>query len=187
MEQIFDSMPGEIFVLRNAGNTITHAKGSMVTSLEFCTCKLMTKLILVLGHTACMALSSAMCVESCAGKASDALVQGIRSASDGSKEISMEEAVELNIYHTMDCLLQYSSCIREKVQTGELEIRGAVYKCATGQVQFLQEAHAGPKVEVLRPVGLDRLATLRSLNPCDASTDLGRSAGATDEPQLATH
>ena len=26
----------------------------------------------------------------------------------------MEEAVELNIYHTMDCLLQYSSCIREK-------------------------------------------------------------------------
>jgi len=145
VEQIFDSMPGEIFVLRNAGNTITHAKGSMVTSLEFCTCKLMTKLILVLGHTACMALSSAMCVESCAGKASDALVQGIRSASDGSKEISMEEAVELNIYHTMDCLLQYSSCIREKVQTGELEIRGAVYKCATGQVQFLQEAHAGPK------------------------------------------
>jgi len=145
VEQIFDSMPGEIFVLRNAGNTITHAKGSMVTSLEFCTCKLMTKLILVLGHTACMALSSAMCVESCAGKASDALVQGIRSASDGSKEISMEEAVELNIYHTMDCLLQYSSCIREKVQTGELEIRGAVYKCATGHVQFLQEAHAGPK------------------------------------------
>lgn len=145
VEQIFDSMPGEIFVLRNAGNTITHAKGSMVTSLEFCTCKLMTKLILILGHTACMALSSAMCVETCAGKASDALVQGIRSASDGSKEISMEEAVELNIYHTMDCLLQYSSCIREKVQTGELEIRGAVYKCATGQVQFLPEAHAGPK------------------------------------------
>ncbi|CAL1163842.1 unnamed protein product, partial [Cladocopium goreaui] len=117
---------GTAVASRNAGNTITHAKGSMVTSLEFCTCKLMTKLILVLGHTACMALSSAMCVESCAGKASDALVQGIRSASDGSKEISMEEAVELNIYHTMDCLLQYSSCIREKVQTGELEIRGAV-------------------------------------------------------------
>jgi hypothetical protein len=30
----------------------------------------------------------------------------------------MEEAVELNIYHTMDCLLQYSSCIREKAGCG---------------------------------------------------------------------
>eukprot|EP00913_Durusdinium_trenchii_P017974 g16891.t1 len=42
VEQLFDTLPGEIFVLRNAGNTITHAKGSVMTSLEFCTCKLMT-------------------------------------------------------------------------------------------------------------------------------------------------
>ena len=27
VEQLFDTLPGEIFVLRNAGNTITHAKG----------------------------------------------------------------------------------------------------------------------------------------------------------------
>ena len=27
VERIFDSSPGEIFVLRNAGNTITHAQG----------------------------------------------------------------------------------------------------------------------------------------------------------------
>lgn len=31
----------------------------------------------------------------------------------------MEEAVELNIRHTMDCLLQYSSCIREKARESE--------------------------------------------------------------------
>jgi len=142
VEQIFDSMPGEIFVLRNAGNTVTHAKGSVVTSLEHCTCKLMTKLILVLGHTSCMAVSSAISHASSAGKASDALLEGIRNVTSGdghANEISMEEAVELNIYHTINCLLKYSTCIREKVTAGDLKIQGAVYKCATGQVQFLRE------------------------------------------------
>ena len=37
LETIFDAMPGDLFVLRNAGNTCTHAEGSMVGSLEFCT------------------------------------------------------------------------------------------------------------------------------------------------------
>ena len=36
LETVFDAMPGDIFVLRNAGNTCTHAEGSMVGSLEFC-------------------------------------------------------------------------------------------------------------------------------------------------------
>ena len=51
LETIFDTLPGDIFVLRNAGNTCTHAEGSMVGSLEFCTGKLGARLILVLGHT----------------------------------------------------------------------------------------------------------------------------------------
>ena len=51
--------PGDIFVLRNAGNTCTHAEGSMVGSLEFCTGKLGSRLILVLGHTKCGAIYGA--------------------------------------------------------------------------------------------------------------------------------
>eukprot|EP00438_Fugacium_kawagutii_P022911 Skav224173 [mRNA] locus=scaffold2007:409572:410854:+ [translate_table: standard] len=42
LEKVFDAMPGDIFVLRNAGNTCTHAEGSMVGSLEFATGKLGT-------------------------------------------------------------------------------------------------------------------------------------------------
>jgi hypothetical protein len=48
-------------------------------------------------------------------------------------------------------------------------------------------APRAPRWKFFGQLGLDRLATLRSPKPCDASTDLGRSAGATDEPQLATH
>lgn len=140
VEQLFDTLPGEIFVLRNAGNTITHAKGSVMTSLEFCTCKLMTKLVLVLGHTDCMALSSAMCGESSEGKASEALLKGIRSCGcSRTEELTMEEAVEANVRHTIDCLLKYSSGIQEKVENGQLEIHGAIYDGASGHVRFLCE------------------------------------------------
>ena len=59
LETIFDAMPGDLFVLRNAGNTCTHAEGSMVGSLEFCCGKLGSKLILVMGHTKCGAIAGA--------------------------------------------------------------------------------------------------------------------------------
>ena len=45
LETVFDAMPGDIFVLRNAGNTCTHAEGSMVGSLEFCVGALGTKIL----------------------------------------------------------------------------------------------------------------------------------------------
>ena len=59
VDTVFDAMPGDLFVLRNAGNTCTHAEGSMVGSLEFCAGKLGSKLILVLGHTQCGAIAGA--------------------------------------------------------------------------------------------------------------------------------
>ena len=59
LETLFDTLPGDIFVLRNAGNTCTHAEGSMVGSLEFCTGKLGSRLIMVLGHTKCGAVYGA--------------------------------------------------------------------------------------------------------------------------------
>ena len=59
VDTVFDAMPGDLFVLRNAGNTCTHAEGSMVGSLEFCCGKLGSKLILVLGHTKCGAIAGA--------------------------------------------------------------------------------------------------------------------------------
>ena len=59
LETLFDALPGDLFVLRNAGNTCTHAEGSILGSLEFCTGVLNTKLIFVLGHTNCGAIKGA--------------------------------------------------------------------------------------------------------------------------------
>ncbi|CAE8694050.1 unnamed protein product [Polarella glacialis] len=59
VEQLFDARPGDLFVLRNAGNTCTHAEGSMVGSVEYSVLNLETKMILVLGHTGCGAIMGA--------------------------------------------------------------------------------------------------------------------------------
>merc|ERR1712050_599342 len=59
LEILFDCQPGDLFVLRNAGNTCTHAEGSMVGSVEYSVGALGTNLILVLGHTKCGAIAGA--------------------------------------------------------------------------------------------------------------------------------
>lgn len=59
VESIFDAKPGDLFVLRNAGNTCTHGEGSIVGSLEFAVEYLQTKLVVVMGHTKCGAIAGA--------------------------------------------------------------------------------------------------------------------------------
>merc|ERR1712100_277457 len=59
IEIVFDAQPGDLFVLRNAGNTCMCAEGSIVGSAEYCIGHLHTPLIVVLGHTKCGALAGA--------------------------------------------------------------------------------------------------------------------------------
>merc|ERR1719301_83071 len=59
VEIVFDAQPGDLFILRNAGNTCSCAEGSIVGSLEYCIGNLRTPLVLVLGHTKCGALAGA--------------------------------------------------------------------------------------------------------------------------------
>ncbi|CAJ1399300.1 unnamed protein product [Effrenium voratum] len=154
LETVFDAMPGDIFVLRNAGNTCTHAEGSILGSLEFCTAALGSKLILVLGHTSCGAIKGATkaYMASKAGKAPqvskalDALLNGLsvvagkaeaQLGSGASEEQIADLSVKLNVFHTIDFLLQYSGVVREKVSSGEVDIQGGVYDLESGKVEFL--------------------------------------------------
>lgn len=150
LEKIFDALPGDLFVLRNAGNTCTHAEGSMVGSLEFATGKLGTRLILVLGHTACGAINGATQTYfgKSTGKATSALEGLLRdlmevaenAASDlGSDDIVAvgKHAVKINVLHTMKFLLKYSKTIRDLVISGKVELQGGIYNLETGRVDFL--------------------------------------------------
>ena len=149
---IFDAMPGDLFVLRNAGNTCTHAEGSIVGSLEFCTGKLGTKLVLVLGHTQCGAVAGATrtyrsgAKDKAPGSALESLLQGLASVAQQANEDlgpSAEEAavaahaVKVNVFHSMNFLLKFSEPLRELVREGNLDIQGGIYHLETGRVEFL--------------------------------------------------
>ncbi|CAK9010484.1 Carbonic anhydrase 2 [Durusdinium trenchii] len=50
------------------------------------------------------------------------------------------KAIKLNVFHTINFLLQYSEPIREKVRSGKLEIQGGIYDLKSGQVEFLGQS-----------------------------------------------
>ncbi|CAE7491139.1 mtcA2, partial [Symbiodinium sp. CCMP2592] len=154
LEKIFDAMPGDIFVLRNAGNTCTHAEGSFVGSLEFATGALGSKLILVLGHTKCGAIYGAtkgyFDAKLGPGKSSGSALEGLLHDLGSVAEMAAGElgpsaeydkvaahAVKVNVFHTINFLLKYSKSLRQQVQSGKLEIHGGIYQLETGKVEFL--------------------------------------------------
>eukprot|EP00441_Pelagodinium_beii_P047170 CAMPEP_0197624108 /NCGR_PEP_ID=MMETSP1338-20131121/3890_1 /TAXON_ID=43686 ORGANISM="Pelagodinium beii, Strain RCC1491" /NCGR_SAMPLE_ID=MMETSP1338 /ASSEMBLY_ACC=CAM_ASM_000754 /LENGTH=289 /DNA_ID=CAMNT_0043194207 /DNA_START=62 /DNA_END=931 /DNA_ORIENTATION=- len=152
LEILFDVQPGDVFVLRNAGNTCTHAEGSLVGSVEYSVGHLHTHLILVLGHTKCGAIAGATSLalsQSSSAKSEksslDKLLTGLGPVAFQAKAelpgASMEEvaahAVKVNVFHTMERLLTYSKPIREKVASGEVVMQGAIYDIVSGAVDFL--------------------------------------------------
>ena len=60
LETIFDGRPGDLFICRNAGNTVAAAKGSVIGSMEYSVANLKTKCIIVLGHHKCGAFTAAV-------------------------------------------------------------------------------------------------------------------------------
>ena len=141
VDTIFDAMPGDLFVLRNAGNTCTHAEGSMVGSLEFCCGKLGSKLILVLGHTQCGAIAGATKTylaskdgnsSKNAGCALEGLLIGLsRVAQQAEEELGVgarldnlvAHSVKVNVFHSIDFLLKFSEPLRKLVKSGTLLVK----------------------------------------------------------------
>jgi len=153
IEILFDVQPGDIFVLRNAGNTCTHAEGSLVGSVEYSVGHLHTNLVLVLGHTRCGAIAGATALAMSEKKDSqdasssilDKLLNGLgpvalQAQADlpgASTDKVAAHAVKVNVFHTMEKLLTYSKPLREKVSSGEMQLQGAIYDIVTGKVEFL--------------------------------------------------
>jgi len=174
-EILFDAQPGDIFVLRNAGNTCTHGEGSIVGSLEYGTGHLHTRLVLVLGHTKCGAIAGATKVmqslncgpeptKSDTGRRRTALEALLQSLAPVAKEAASQlpqgataeeiaaHAVKVNVVHTMDRILEFSPALRELVRQRKVQVHGAIYNLASGNVDFLgQSPNLGRIVDSLEP------------------------------------
>jgi len=138
-EQLFDMGPGEIFVVRVAGNI---AGKSQIESLEYAVSQLHVPLLVVLGHDDCGAIKAALKSEA-AGTDGD-LIWHVRLAVAhvlvGEKAFHdvLHEAVQENILSTMKDLIDRSPLIRQRMESGDLALVGARLSLDSGEVSVLK-------------------------------------------------
>jgi carbonic anhydrase len=140
-ELAFDQSPGDLFVVRVAGNFVTDEG---LGSLEFGAAVLGTKVILVLGHTSCGAVNAT--VEALrkgnslpghiAGLAS-AMKPGIDAALAGPEEGLIRRALVANVRHSVRRLETSTPILADMVTRGALAVKGGLYDLATGRVELV--------------------------------------------------
>jgi carbonic anhydrase len=142
-ELIFDQGIGDIFSVRIAGNFVNE---DILGSMEFA-CKLAgTKLVLVLGHTACGAVKGA-CDHARLGNLT-ALINKIEPAVEAVKEPVDEDlrnssnidfvndVAAVNVNMTIENIRAQSEVLKAMEDAGEIAILGGMYDINTGEVHI---------------------------------------------------
>lgn len=129
-EYIFSAGIGELFVIRVVGNVLdNHQLGS----IEYAAEHLGVKLIVVLGHTECGAISSV--IDGHSGGFIDYILEDIAFAIGEEKDEF--EATCLNVRHGVE-RIRYEFEIHPIEDERGLEVAGAIYHIDDGRVEFLE-------------------------------------------------
>jgi len=144
-ELVFDQGLGDIFSVRIAGNFINE---DILGSMEFA-CKLAgTKLVVVLGHTACGAIKGA-CDHARLGNLT-ALINKIEPAVEAVKEPTDEsirnsknidfvnKVAEMNVRMSIENIRNQSPVLVEMENNKEIQIIGGMYDISNGNVTFFE-------------------------------------------------
>jgi carbonic anhydrase len=148
-EMLFDRGLGDIFVIRIAGNVVSPM---VIASVEYAAQVLGSPLCVVMGHTKCGAVATAVNAENDEkGKVANSLtpdlttlISAIRPAVRHAKEIlgkshtheeCLHEATMANIHRSVEQLGQ-SAVISERMKKNQLAIIGAICDIHTGVVNF---------------------------------------------------
>ena len=142
-ELLFDVGVGDIFVVRIAGNVIGGTGVTVKGSIEYAVAELNVPLIVVLGHSGCGAVKSAMKhldeKDSLPG-AINGLVELVKPAVAKSKGMPgdpLENAIKMNVQLGVEKLNKLEPIIAPKVKDGKLKVVGGVYDLRNGEVKFL--------------------------------------------------
>lgn len=200
IEIIFDMKPGDLFVLRNAGNSCNdkatcNMKGSMDYAIKILRCKL----VVVMGHTQCGAVTAAVSAvkEAAKGEAVNnatnaegpsgigtvlsyieaAAMRAVKELPDATLEEQVVLATQYNVQDTVKKLIERSKIANDAVTSLDLQVHGAIYDLFSGEVRWLGQH---PQVEELvpnMPVELHRWHT-RPYTPMPVQSSPGRNNGA---------
>ena len=133
-ELAFDAGLGELFVVRVAGNI---ANSSSMASMEYAVAHCGSKVIVVLGHQACGAVTAAVNGGDNGYNLNHLLshiTPAIAASGDGA---SVTDVVKKNAQLQIDELMNRSSIIRKAAEKGDIKILPAYYNLDSGKVDFL--------------------------------------------------
>jgi len=143
-EIVFDFSLGHLFVVRVAGNIVAP---SQLGSIEYATSKFGTRLVVVMGHSDCGAVSATIDqlrqsketrspnLSSIVNRLQPAVEPLMNSGLD--EEELLNSAVRANILQSVDQLRFGSEILSGQIDSEGLEIVGAQYSLSTGKVNFL--------------------------------------------------
>ncbi|NNF68031.1 MAG: carbonic anhydrase [Gammaproteobacteria bacterium] len=149
-EIVFDQGLGDLFVIRVAGNIVAP---SQIGSVEFAAEQFGTRLVVVMGHTQCGAISATLEQLMQPGEAQspnlraivdmirpsvEHIVKDYRSGDDG----ALRAAVRANIRSSAEQLRHGSDVLEHLIQNEGLKIVSAEYSLENGVVRFLDEAES---------------------------------------------
>lgn len=132
-ELAFDTGLGELFVVRVAGNI---ANTESIASIEYAVAHLGSKVIMVLGHEACGAVTAAIGGGD-NGYNLNILLSQINPAVAAHTHATVNEVVKTNAKLNAAELLNRSAIIRKAVESGLVKIVSAYYNLSSGKVDFL--------------------------------------------------
>ena len=155
-ELVFDLGIGDIFSVRVAGNVIgTKSLGS----IEYGVGVAGVKLVLVLGHTRCGAVTSSVqllgdnknveqetgckhlqkIVDEIAPCINQADLTRFKEANEADRKSFVDEVAKRNVLRTVREITGRSTAIRQAVDDGRALVVGAIYDVKTGNIEFLKE------------------------------------------------
>ncbi len=133
-EIVFDQGFGNIFVTRVAGNV---EDDNILGSMEFATQIMGSKMIVVMGHSNCLAVKGA--IDNVELGNLTQLVNQIKPAITGNKsnpDKMLNETSRNNVKFQIENILKHSKVISGLVKEGKVKIVGAYYDIETGKVEF---------------------------------------------------
>lgn len=145
-ETIFDQGLGCLFVIRVAGNIVAP---SQIASVEFAVEHFGTKLVVVMGHTHCGAISATLDaleagkggsnLASIVDRIRPAVLPLLRTEIASDREALERAAGRANIKASVRQLRYGSRLLEEQLLRGGLRIVGAEHCLRTGRVEFLED------------------------------------------------
>jgi carbonic anhydrase len=140
VETIFDQVPGNVFVVRVAGNFVNDDN---LGSIEFAVEILKVPLIVVLGHAHCGAVTAALSFLR-EGIRQHGHIQGIVDAVAPAVQTArsmqgdwLDNAIAQNVTLNVKAVASRSKIVAQPVRSGKVHVVGAIYNVTSGKVNFI--------------------------------------------------